>query len=86
MVTGGTIIIRQLGTLIHPGDNVGHGARLHPVRQGTGVVKISRWGKVRKKGPSPPSNRSSRTRPKRIRFFRTKKQTTPRCFFYARSI
>ena len=32
VVTAGTIIVRQRGTRIHPGENVGQGRRRHAVR------------------------------------------------------
>lgn len=32
-VLAGNILVRQLGTVIHPGENSGHGQRLHLVRQ-----------------------------------------------------
>jgi len=54
LVTGGTIIIRQLGTLIHPGENVGMGRDYTLYAKVPGVVKISRWGKDRKKASVTP--------------------------------
>ena len=49
LVTGGTIIIRQLGTLIHPGLNVGMGRDYSLFAKIPGRVKFTRWGKDRKK-------------------------------------
>ena len=54
LVTGGTIIIRQLGTLIHPGDNVGMGRDFTLYAKIPGTVKITRWGRERKKAHIVP--------------------------------
>ncbi|HPQ67661.1 MAG TPA: 50S ribosomal protein L27 [bacterium] len=48
-VPGGSIIIRQLGTLIHPGENVGMGRDYTLFAKVDGTVKFSRWGKDRKR-------------------------------------
>ena len=48
-VTGGTIIIRQRGTSILPGYNVGRGKDDTLYAKVTGVVKFERVGKNRKK-------------------------------------
>ena len=49
LVSGGTIIIRQLGTLIHPGHNVGVGRDYTLYAKVDGRVKFSHWGKERKR-------------------------------------
>jgi large subunit ribosomal protein L27 len=49
LVTGGSIIIRQLGTLIHPGENVGMGRDYSLFAKIPGRVKFTRWGRKRKK-------------------------------------
>ncbi len=48
-VTGGTIIIRQRGTKIHPGNNVGRGSDDTLFSKIDGFVKFERFGKSRKK-------------------------------------
>ena len=42
-VTGGEIIVRQRGTRIHPGKNVGLGYRLYHFCYGARAYKISLW-------------------------------------------
>ena len=48
-VRAGNIIIRQLGTRIHPGDNVGMGKDYTLFAKGDGVVAFERLGRSRKK-------------------------------------
>lgn len=48
-VTGGTIIIRQRGTKIHPGTNVGRGSDDTLFAKIDGVVTFERYDKTRKK-------------------------------------
>ncbi|MEK0314417.1 50S ribosomal protein L27 [Cohnella sp. 56] len=48
-VTGGTILVRQRGTKIHPGNNVGIGKDDTLFALVEGVVKFERWGRDRKK-------------------------------------
>jgi large subunit ribosomal protein L27 len=48
-ILAGTIIIRQRGTRIHPGDNVGIGKDNTIFATKDGVVKFERVGKDRKK-------------------------------------
>jgi large subunit ribosomal protein L27 len=48
-VRAGNILIRQLGTLVHPGDNVGMGRDFTLYALIDGKVVYSRWGKDRKK-------------------------------------
>jgi large subunit ribosomal protein L27 len=48
-VSAGAIIIRQLGTRIHPGRNVGIGKDYTIFAKIDGVVKYERFGKDRKK-------------------------------------
>ncbi|MDY6843789.1 MAG: 50S ribosomal protein L27 [Thermodesulfobacteriota bacterium] len=48
-VTGGTIIVRQRGTRIHPGNNVGRGGDDTLFAKIDGVVKFERLDKTRKK-------------------------------------
>ncbi len=54
-IKAGSIIIRQLGTLIHPGVNVGMGRDYSLFAKIDGVVKFERWGKTRKKANVVPS-------------------------------
>jgi len=48
-VSAGAILIRQLGTRIHPGRNVGIGKDYTIFARIDGVVKFERFGKDRKK-------------------------------------
>jgi len=48
-VTGGTIIIRQRGTKIHPGNNVGKGSDDTLFAKIDGLVTYERYDKTRKK-------------------------------------
>jgi large subunit ribosomal protein L27 len=54
VITGGTIIIRQRGTKIHPGNNVGKGSDDTLFAKITGVLKFERFGKDRKKASVYP--------------------------------
>ena len=47
IVTGGSILVRQRGTAIHPGENVGRGSDDTLFAMKPGVVEFTR-GKVRK--------------------------------------
>jgi len=55
LVTGGTIIIRQRGTKIHPGNNVGKGSDDTLFSKIDGYVKFERLDKRRKKVSVYPS-------------------------------
>lgn len=48
-VTGGSILYRQRGTKIYPGDNVGRGGDDTLFAKVDGVVKFERMGRNRKK-------------------------------------
>ena len=48
MVHAGTIIVRQRGTKVHPGTNVGKGSDDTLFAKITGVVKFERYDKTRK--------------------------------------
>jgi large subunit ribosomal protein L27 len=48
-VRAGHILVRQLGTKIHPGENVGMGKDYTLFALVDGVVTYERWGKTRKK-------------------------------------
>ena len=48
-VTAGSILVRQRGTKIHPGNNVGIGSDDTLFALVEGVVKFERWGRDRKK-------------------------------------
>lgn len=48
LVTGGSILVRQRGTKIHPGNNVGIGGDDTLFAKIDGVVKFERLGKDRK--------------------------------------
>lgn len=49
VVRAGNIIVRQLGTKIHPGDNVGMGKDYTIFSKIDGVVKFERWGREKKR-------------------------------------
>ncbi len=55
IVKGGTILVRQRGTRIHPGTNVGRGSDDTLFAKIGGVVKFERLDKVRKKVSIYPS-------------------------------
>ena len=48
-VTAGSIIYRQRGTRIYPGENVMKGGDDTLFATIEGIVKVERWGKTRKK-------------------------------------
>ncbi|MFC5529272.1 50S ribosomal protein L27 [Cohnella yongneupensis] len=48
-VPAGSILYRQRGTKVHPGNNVGIGKDDTLFALVTGVVKFERWGRDRKK-------------------------------------
>lgn len=48
-VTAGSILVRQRGTKVHPGNNVGIGKDDTLFAKVEGVVKFERWGRDRKK-------------------------------------
>jgi len=48
-VTAGNILVRQLGTRIHPGKNVGVGKDYTLFAKADGIVKFERMGRSRKK-------------------------------------
>ena len=49
VVTAGSIIMRQRGTKIHPGENVGRGTDDTLYAKTSGYVKYEHYGKDRKK-------------------------------------
>jgi large subunit ribosomal protein L27 len=49
LVTAGSILVRQRGTKIHPGNNVGIGGDDTLFALIDGIVKFERYGKTRKK-------------------------------------
>jgi large subunit ribosomal protein L27 len=55
MVPAGSILVRQLGTVIHPGNNVRLGRDFTLYATVEGVVKYERLGKTRKKVSVYPS-------------------------------
>ncbi|WP_368652196.1 50S ribosomal protein L27 [Ornithinibacillus sp. 4-3] len=48
-VTGGSILYRQRGTAIYPGENVGLGKDHTLYAKADGIVKFERYGRSRKK-------------------------------------
>ena len=55
-VRSGNILIRQLGTKIHPGNNVGLGRDYTIFAKIDGVVKYERYGAKKKKVSVYPEN------------------------------
>lgn len=49
VVKAGNILVRQRGTKIHPGENVGIGSDDTLFAKAEGVVRFERWGRSRKK-------------------------------------
>ncbi len=49
MVLAGNILVRQRGTHIHPGENVGRGSDDTLFALVDGKVRFERWGRGRKK-------------------------------------
>jgi len=49
LVRAGSIIVRQVGTKIHPGKNVGMGKDYTIFAKIDGMVKFERWGKEKKR-------------------------------------
>jgi len=49
IVKAGSIIVRQVGTKIHPGNNVGLGKDYTIFAKINGIVKFERWGKEKKR-------------------------------------
>lgn len=54
-VKAGSILVRQLGTRIHPGENVGMGRDYTLYALVDGVVAYERFGKTRKKASVYPA-------------------------------
>lgn len=54
VVKAGNILVRQLGTRIHPGNNVGMGKDYTLFALIDGVVSYERFGKTRKKASVYP--------------------------------
>jgi large subunit ribosomal protein L27 len=48
-VTAGSILVRQRGTVFHPGTNVGRGGDDTLFAMVEGTVKFTRWGRSRKR-------------------------------------
>ena len=48
-VLAGNILVRQRGTHIHPGNNVGIGSDDTLFAKANGIVRFERWGKDRKR-------------------------------------
>ena len=49
LVKAGNILVRQLGTRIHPGRNVGMGRDYTLFAKVEGIVRYERWGRDRKR-------------------------------------
>lgn len=48
-VASGSILVRQVGTRIHPGENVGMGRDYTIFATCDGIVEYKRWGKDRRR-------------------------------------
>ena len=56
LAKAGNILVRQLGTRIHPGKNVGMGRDYTIFAKVEGIVRYERWGRDRKRvSVYPPS-------------------------------
>jgi large subunit ribosomal protein L27 len=55
-VSAGNILIRQLGTKIHPGENVGVGKDYTLFAKIDGIVEYKRFGRSRKKVSVHPAS------------------------------
>jgi len=55
----GNILVRQLGTRIHPGKNVGMGRDYTIFATMDGIVRYERWGRDRKRVSVYPPTESS---------------------------
>jgi large subunit ribosomal protein L27 len=58
-VRAGNILVRQLGTVIHPGDNVGTGRDWTLFALVDGVVKYERQGRDRRKVSIVPADKTA---------------------------
>jgi large subunit ribosomal protein L27 len=58
-VKAGNILVRQRGTKIHPGVNVGIGSDDTLFAKAEGIVKFERWGRDRKRVSVYPVDRST---------------------------
>ncbi len=59
LVTTGSILVRQRGTKIHPGENVGRGTDDTLFATAEGIVRFERWGRDRKKVSVYPAEAAS---------------------------
>ena len=55
-VTAGSILVRQLGTKVHPGKNVGMGKDYTLFAKIDGIVRFERMGRSRKKASVYPAS------------------------------
>ena len=62
-VQGGTILVRQLGTRVHAGENVGLGRDWTLFAKVDGVVKYSRLGKDRRQVSIVPAEEAAPEQP-----------------------
>lgn len=62
-VLAGNILVRQRGTHIHPGTNVGKGTDDTLFAKADGVVRFERLGKDRKRSPSTPLSKHTAKAP-----------------------
>jgi large subunit ribosomal protein L27 len=53
-VSAGSILVRQLGTKVHPGENVGMGKDYTLFAKIDGIVKFERMGRYRKRASVYP--------------------------------
>lgn len=58
-VKAGNILVRQRGTKIHPGVNVGIGSDDTLFAKAEGIVKFERWGRDRKRVSVYPVDQST---------------------------
>ena len=55
-VTAGSILVRQLGTKVHPGKNVGMGKDYTLLAKIDGIVRFERMGRSRKRASVYPAS------------------------------
>ena len=64
LVQAGNILTRQRGTKIHPGENVGKGSDDTLFAKITGIMKVERLGRDKKKISVYPENIATKTEKK----------------------
>ena len=63
LVKAGMIILRQVGTVVHPGRNVGLGRDFTIFSLVAGTVKFERWGRDKRKVSVVPVDQAGSAKP-----------------------